>query len=142
MPLTISQAAERSGCSPPTIRYYESIGLVRTADRTASGRRTFGHPDVARLTFIRRSRDFGLSIEQVRELLTASTLPTDACAPARSIVAAHLKSIRTRRQELRELEVSLQSILARCQSNCTPTGSGGCTIFEDMTGSGSGGSHA
>ena len=67
--LRIGELARRAGTSVPTIRYYEAIGLLRLADREASGQRIYGGDDVRRLSFIRRCRDFGFSIDVVRSLV-------------------------------------------------------------------------
>lgn len=139
MAMTISEAGKRSGCSPPTIRYYESIGLLTPAERTPKGRRTYGWPDVSRLTFIRRARDFGLSINQVRELLVASGGPGGGCAPAAEIVESHLRAMRARRTELRLLESSLQAMLNRCNATCAPSGADSCSIFDDIAAHGNDG---
>ncbi len=64
--LKIGDLAARTGTTAPTIRYYEEIGLLPRADRQDSGQRRYGHEDIKRLTLIRRCRDFGLPIEQVR----------------------------------------------------------------------------
>lgn len=132
MPMSIAQASERSGCSAPTIRYYESIGLIAPADRGRNGRRSFGNEDVHRLTFIRRCRDFGLSIEQTRGLLAASTQGLEACVPARDIIDEQLKAIRARRIELRLLEANLQQIFNRCCDVCAKGEAVACSIFEDI----------
>lgn len=67
-PLTIGALAARTSCSVPTIRYYEAIGLLPGAERAANGHRTYSHRDLTRLGFIKRCRDFGFPIEQVRVL--------------------------------------------------------------------------
>jgi MerR family transcriptional regulator, copper efflux regulator len=138
MAMTISEAGKRAGCSPPTIRYYESIGLLAAAHRTPKGRRTYGWPDVSRLTLIRRARDFGLSIDQVRQLLGAADGPGDGCTPAAGIIEEQLRAIRTRRGELRLLETTLQAMLNRCTSTCAPGGAASCSIFEDIAATGHG----
>lgn len=132
MGLAIGEVARRTGCSVPTIRYYEQVGLISCVSRTENGRRVYGWPDVSRLTFIRRARDFGMPIEQVRELLAASDLPTNACAPAKSIVAERLAEVREKRAELAKLETSLQAMFARCVSECDEQ-TACCTIFEDIS---------
>lgn len=132
MSMTISEAGKRSGCSPPTIRYYESIGLLPPAERTPKGRRSYGWPDISRLTLIRRARDFGLSIDQVRQLLAAADGPGDGCAPAAGIIEEQLCAIRARGTELRLLETTLQAMLNRCNASCAPGGAASCSIFEDI----------
>ncbi len=70
LPRSIGVIARQTGCTVPTIRYYEEIGLLPPGPRTEAGRRVYGDEAVRRLTFIRRCRDFGFSIEQVRELVS------------------------------------------------------------------------
>jgi DNA-binding transcriptional MerR regulator len=74
--LTIGKLAKAAGVSTPTIRYYEEIGLLPPADRSESGQRVYGAEDLERLTFIRRCRDFGFGIEQVR-LLAGLSISAD-----------------------------------------------------------------
>lgn len=131
MGFAIGDVARRSGCSVPTIRYYEEIGLLAPVHRAANGRRSYGHPDVSRLRFIRRARDFGMSIKQVRELLDAEGSLGEACAPAKAIVSERLIDVIRKREELESLRAALEMMLARCDSECTPA-SDCCTIFEDM----------
>ncbi len=131
MGMAIRQASRRSGCTPPTIRYYERIGLLAPADRTASGRRTYGGLDVTRLSFIRRCRDFGLSIAQVRTLLSASEAAGPGCATAKDVVIGHLLAMRARHAELQALEEALRAIKARCETGCSDTMTR-CSIFADI----------
>lgn len=131
MGLAIGDVARRSGCSVSTIRYYEEVGLLEPARRTANGRRSYGHPDVSRLRFIRRARDFGMSIRLVRELLDAEASLGGACEPAKAIVAARLAEVAQKREELEKLHAALARMLARCERECAPKADC-CTIFEDM----------
>ena len=114
MSLSIGQAAERSGCTPPTLRYYERIGLLPPTPRSDAGRRAYGAQEVARLVFIRRARDFGLGIPQVRVLLGATEAPATACVTARPVVEEHIRALRAKRAELKALEAALAAILVRC----------------------------
>ena len=81
--LKIGALAERTSTNAPTIRYYEEIGLLRPADRQAGGQRVYGDDDVKRLTFIRRCREFGFSINQVRVLVGLVRNPLSSCMHAR-----------------------------------------------------------
>ncbi|MBO0865344.1 MAG: MerR family transcriptional regulator, partial [Mycobacterium sp.] len=67
MGIKIGELARATGTTAPTIRYYEEIGLLPPAPRSG-GQRQYGDADVRRLTFIRRCRESGFPVEQVRVL--------------------------------------------------------------------------
>jgi DNA-binding transcriptional MerR regulator len=75
--LKIGALARQTGTNAPTIRYYEEIGLLPSAGRQAGNQRVYGEADVKSLTFIRRCRQFGFSIDQVRSLV--ALVPAPAC---------------------------------------------------------------
>ncbi len=125
----IGEAARQSGCAVSAIRYYEQIGLMGPAPRSTGGRRHYAPEDISRLVFIRRARDFGLSLDQVRALLTSAEAPPEACTPARAIVAARLEEVRAKRAELLALETQLGAMIARCDALCA---GGGCSILTDV----------
>ena len=77
--LRIGALAERTGTNAPTIRYYEEIGLLRPPDRQRGGQRVYGEQDLKRLTFIRRCRQFGFPIEQVRSTPAAARVARLRC---------------------------------------------------------------
>ncbi|MGO6738086.1 helix-turn-helix domain-containing protein [Rhizobium ruizarguesonis] len=129
---TIGALAKATGTSTPTIRYYEEIGLLPPANRTASGQRNYDESDVGRLTFIKQSRDFGFSIEQVRVLLDLSVSSERDCAETRDIAQAHLDEVRTKMVELRALEKRLQGFVMRCNDACAGGPGSDCVIFKDM----------
>jgi DNA-binding transcriptional MerR regulator len=133
MPMTIKQAAERSGCTAPTIRYYESIGLLSPVRRTAAGRRVYGWPEVSRLLFIRRARDCGMGIPQVRKLLAATLRPAQSCAPSAALIEDHLRVLRERRAQLLQLEELLRGMLDRCRSGCGISGEDPCSILDELS---------
>ena len=104
--VAIGALAQQTGCTVPTIRYYEEIGLLPAVPRTEAGRRLYGAPTVKRLTFIRRCRDFGFSIDQVRELMGLVDEPDRPCVEVRDIASGHLKEVRKKLEELKALESS------------------------------------
>ena len=92
-PVRIGALAEQTGCSVPTIRYYEEIGLIPRAKRRSSGHRVYD-PSAGQLVgFIRRCRDFGFTIEQVRSLTSLSRNKLRDCAEARDIAQEHLGAV-------------------------------------------------
>lgn len=130
--ISIGVLAQQTGCTVPTIRYYEEIGLLPTGPRTETGRRLYGAPAVKRLTFIRRCRDFGFSIEQVRELVSLVDEPERPCVEVRDIASGHLAEVRKRLAELQALEASLAAYVVSCNSACAGGSSIDCTILEDL----------
>jgi DNA-binding transcriptional MerR regulator len=124
--------AERAGTNAPTIRYYEEIGLLRPADRHAGGQRAYGEEDVKRLTFIRRCRDFGFSIEQVRSLVALVEDRERSCMEARDLAQEHLTAVRTKLNELKGLERSIADFVATCDASCAGGPGPDCAILEDL----------
>jgi DNA-binding transcriptional MerR regulator len=92
--LAIGDLARQTGTKVNTIRFYEEIGLLPRAMRTASGRRTYCAADVRRLAFIRHGRGLGFSVEEVRSLLALADEPERDCAEAAAI-ARRLSVVRT-----------------------------------------------
>jgi len=130
--LSIGLVAAQAGCTVPTIRYYEEIGLLPLAPRTEGGRRHYGDEAVRRLTFIRRCRDFGFSIEHVRELVDLVDHPQRPCLDVRDIAAARLSEVRDKLAELLALESSLSRFVDSCESACAGGAVVDCTVLDDL----------
>lgn len=130
--LTIGDLAKAAGVSTPTIRYYEEIGLLPQADRSTSGQRTYDRGDVARITFIKRCRDFGFSIDQVRVLAGLSISRDKDCTEVRDIALLHLDEVQSRLTALKELERSLSRFVAACNTACAGGAGVDCVIFKDL----------
>lgn len=130
--LSIGVLAQQTGCTVPTIRYYEEIGLLPTGPRTEGGRRVYGQAAVRRLTFIRRSRDFGFTIEQVRELVGLVDEPDRPCIEVREVAARHLAQLRQKLAELQALESSVAAFVCSCDTACAGGAVLDCTILEDL----------
>src|SRR5215467_8180377 len=131
-PVSIGVIARQAGCTVPTIRYYEEIGLLPAAPRSGGGQRYYGTSTLRRLTFIRRCRDFGFSIEQVRELVGLVDEPNRPCAEARAIAAVHLDEVRKKLAELQALQDNLARFVASCDTACAGAAIVDCTILEDL----------
>jgi DNA-binding transcriptional MerR regulator len=130
--LSIGIVARRAGATVPTIRYYEEIGLLPPAARTAAGQRSYGEAAVRRLVFIRRCRDFGFSLEHVRELVGLIDHPERPCTQARDVAAGHLAALRVKLAELRSLEASLAAFVCSCETECAGGPAADCAILEDL----------
>ena len=130
---SIGTLARQAGCTVPTIRYYEEIGLLPPAPRSEAGQRLYGDPALRRLGFIRRVRGFNFSIEQVRELVSLVDEPDRPCIEVRDIAAVHLREVQQKLTELQELEAKLATLVTGCNTACAGGAAVDCTILEDLT---------
>lgn len=113
---TIGQMSQASGVNLETIRYYERTGLLPEPPRSASGYRRYSEDDVRRLRFVRRGRELGFSIAEVKELLRLADHPDSPCQEADQLVREHLVSVEARIRDLLALRDEL-SRLAGCHSD-------------------------
>jgi DNA-binding transcriptional MerR regulator len=131
--LPIGTLSSQAGCSIPTIRYYEKIGLLPSPDRASNGHRYYREGDLKRLTFIRRCRDFGFPIEEVRELVDLFEDGDRACLEVRDLAQARLADVRTKLEEMRQLETSLAAFVGTCSAACGGGLTRNCVIIDDLS---------
>ena len=110
----IGTLAKQSGANIETIRYYERIGLLTRPLRSSNGRRIYGHSDLRTLIFIRRARELGFPLEDIRSLLTLGGPASATCGEVREIAARHLADIRSKLHDLGNLENLLASTVSQC----------------------------
>ena len=124
--LPIGEISRLSGVNIETIRYYERIKMLPVPPRTASGRRIYGETDLRILAFIRRARELGFSLEEVRALLRLGAPKTATCAEVKEIATHHLQNIRAKMTDLAKLDRLLAKTIARCSGNRVPE----CPVLE------------
>ena len=112
--MMIGDLAKRTGTKVNTIRFYEGIGLMPPAARTGGGRRTYGEPDLQRLSFIRHGRELGFSVDEIRSLMSLSADPDRSCAEVGAIAQRHLISVEERIARLEQLRVELNQATKAC----------------------------
>jgi len=132
MAFKIGTLARRTGTTVPTIRYYEEIGLLPRADRRVGGQRTYGDDATERLIFIRRCRDFGFSIPQVRTLLALMQDATRSCDEARDLAAGHLAAVRAKLEDLKRLEKEIAGLVGSCETLCCGGPAPDCVVLDDL----------
>ena len=115
----IGAAARMSGVNIETIRYYEREGIVPRATRTPSGRRLYAGEDISRLRFVKRCRDLGFSIPDIRTLLDLSAGSDAPCADVKALGERHLRGVRWKLDELGKLERALAELVNRCNAGRT-----------------------
>ena len=119
-PLSIGELSRLTGVHIETIRYYERVKMLPAPPRTTGGRRTYGANHRRTLGFIRRARDLGFSLDEVRALLDLDGSGRASCAEVREIASHHLAGIRAKLADLARLEAVLSKTVAQCVSNVTP----------------------
>ena len=127
--MNIGEAAARSGVTAKMIRYYESIGLIGTATRTASGYRTYGETDVHRLRFIRRARDLGFSMEKIETLLGLWGKKDRSSANVKTLAQAHIEELKERIGEMQAVLSTLEHLVDHCHGDDRPD----CPILDDLS---------
>ncbi|GMB79920.1 Cu(I)-responsive transcriptional regulator [Shinella zoogloeoides] len=126
--MNIGEAAEATGVTAKMIRHYEQIGLIRAAGRTGSGYRVYGPKDLSTLSFIRRARDLGFSIAQIRDLLTLWQDRARASSDVKRIASEHIDEMRAKMQLLQEMVHTLEHLSAHCHGDDRPD----CPILEQL----------
>jgi Cu(I)-responsive transcriptional regulator len=128
MPLKIGELAKATTTKVETVRYYEKIGLLSPPARTSANYRAYGSEHLARLSFIRRARDLGFTLEAVRELLTLSDDKAQSCEAIDVIAQSHLTEVDRKISDLRALREGLDRVLGSCRHGTV----GDCKIIETL----------
>src|SRR5215472_13612480 len=118
--LTRGALAARTGCNIETIRYYEQVGLLPPPPRSAGGHRLYGPDLVKRLNFVRRSRDLGFSLKEIRELLRLVDGGTYSCREVERLARDHVREIRRKIADLRRMQRVLEMMAAKCTGGAVP----------------------
>lgn len=129
--LNIGSVAEAAGLPAKTIRYYESIGLIRPPGRRANGYRRYSETDMRTLAFIKRARGLGFSVEEVRALIDLWRDRTRRSATVKSLAAKHIEALDRKIAELQSMREALAHLVKRCHGDGRPE----CPILGDLDGS-------
>ena len=127
--MNIRQAAEASGLTVKTVRYYDDIGMVRAARRD-NGYRDYGDDDVHKLSFLQRARGLGFSIEDCRQLLSLYEDEHRVSADVKALTLAHIEQIDRKLAELQSLRQTLSRLAEACKGDNRPD----CPILADLAG--------
>jgi MerR family mercuric resistance operon transcriptional regulator len=128
--LTIGKVAQQTQCNIETIRYYERESLLPAPQRTPGGHRLYNESMIKRLVFIRRSRELGFSMAEVRQLLSVVDGDVVSCEKVKGIAENHLHDIKTRIADLRKMQRILGELSQQCSGENVPE----CPIIEVLQG--------
>lgn len=133
--LGIGDLAKDSGVKVVTIRYYENIGLMPPPARSTGNYRRYSIAARQRLAFIRRCRDLGFTLNQVRELLALASEKSMPCAKVKRIATEHRAAVAEKLAALKQLDRELERLSTSCRGKCVI---GDCQIIEALSTSGHG----
>ncbi|WP_019939563.1 Cu(I)-responsive transcriptional regulator [Bordetella sp. FB-8] len=128
--MNIGQAAQATGISAKMIRYYESIGLIVPAGRTASGYRIYTEQDLHTLRFVRRARGLGFSVEQMHELLALWHDRKRASSDVKRVALQHVQELERKVAELQQMADTLKHLAQNCHGDSRPQ----CPIIDELEG--------
>ncbi|MDB5398655.1 MAG: hypothetical protein QOD93_3264 [Acetobacteraceae bacterium] len=126
--MNVGELARTVDTKAETIRYYERIGLLPEPPRTSGNYRDYSARHVSRLSFIRRARDLGFSIEQIRVLLDLADQKEQSCAAVDAIARAHLADVKRKLADLTALRRELDSLIGQCRHGTVAE----CRILEAL----------
>ena len=114
---SIGELSKRANVKVPTIRYYETMGLLEAPERTEGNQRRYSKAGLERLSFIKHARDLGFSVEAISELIELQEGPENSCQPANEIAHKQLSEVRAKIKKLRALEKELVRMSAGCDGS-------------------------
>ena len=126
--MNIGELARAADTKAETIRYYERIKLLPVPPRTAGNYRDYSAAHIRRLTFVRRARDLGFSIEQIRALLDLADRKSRSCEAVDAIAREHLEDVKRKRADLAALRRELESLIGQCRHGTVAE----CRILEAL----------
>ena len=126
--LAIGTLARLTGCKVETIRYYERIGILPEPPRNSGGQRRYRAWHLKRLNFVRRARDLGFTLADVRGLLRLVDEQDHSCEEVRTMALGHLEAVRARLADLEAMDAVLGEMVARCEGGKVPD----CPIIDAL----------
>ncbi|MCO5082727.1 MAG: helix-turn-helix domain-containing protein [Rhizobiaceae bacterium] len=127
--LTIGHLARETGTKVETIRFYEKSGLLPAPSRTDGNYRSYDEAHLNRLSFIRRARELGFSLDQVRALLTLSDDRGQPCAAVDTIATEHRAEVERKIADLQSLKAELDRMIDQCGCGVVAD----CRIIESLS---------
>jgi MerR family mercuric resistance operon transcriptional regulator len=128
--LPIGELSRRTRCNIETIRFYEKIAVLPRPARTEGGHRIYGAFHQRRLTFIRRARELGFTLDEVRALLRLAAARDVPCTEVKDLAATHLAEVKTKIADLRAMQKALTTLIAQCNAGDQPN----CPLIETLLG--------
>ncbi|MCF6319046.1 MAG: helix-turn-helix domain-containing protein [Proteobacteria bacterium] len=114
---SIGEVSKQTGCKIETIHYYEKINIMHEPPRTDGGHRIYSLTDIKRLNFIRKCRNLGFSLDQVRELLRFIDEPDHYCGEVKAMAMVQYRAVQEKIDELKNLQEALNTMIVQCKGD-------------------------
>jgi MerR family mercuric resistance operon transcriptional regulator len=125
----IGELSRLTGVNIETIRYYERVGVMPKPSRSDGGHRFYDNEHMKRLAFVKRSRELGFGLDDIRELLGLVDGGSFTCAEVHTITTSHLDDVKRKIADLRRMERVLKSMAAECSQGDLPD----CPIIDTLS---------
>ena len=127
-PFTIGLLSKQTGCNIETIRYYERVGVLPKPPRSSGGHRLYEKIHAKRLKFVRRARELGFSLNEIKDLLHLVDTDEVSCEEVKKITLQHVNEVRSKISDLKRIENVLVDMAAHCDNGEVPE----CPIIETL----------
>jgi len=127
--MNIGEAAKASGVSPKMLRHYESIGLIKSSQRTLAGYRTYTENDIHTLRFVKQARVLGFSLDQIGKLLSLWQDRGRASADVKALAQVHIDELSEKIDELSAMRQTLRNLVQACHGDKRPE----CPILSGLS---------
>jgi len=124
----IGEMSRQTGVHIETIRYYERIEIIPKPDRTEGGNRQYNHEQLKRLSFVKKSRDLGFTLDEIRALLLMVDRQDFTCNQVHTMTIEHLENVKKKLSDLKRMEKTLKSMASQCSKGDVPE----CPIIETL----------
>lgn len=118
--MNIGEAAKISGVNAKLIRHYEDIGLIPKASRNDSGYRTYAQTDVHVLAFVKRARDLGFPMKEIKKLLSLWKNKSRVSSEVKSLSSKHINKMENKINELQDMVTTLKHLAKNCHGDSRP----------------------
>lgn len=128
--MNIGEAAKISGVNAELIRHYESIGIIPKASRSSAGYRTYSENEVHILSFVKRSRNLGFSMKEIKKLVSLWRNKSRASVEVKNLATKHVEEMEKKILELQSMVKTLKHLATNCHGDDRPD----CPILNDLAG--------
>jgi Cd(II)/Pb(II)-responsive transcriptional regulator len=128
--IKIGELSKRTGCSIQTIRYYEKELLLTATGRSEGNYRLYDDNSISQLLFVKQCRSLGISLKEIKRLISLKNSPDSACEDVSEIVDEHIKQVEIKMKELKSLHANLKSLRTQCLNPHTVQK---CGILKQLT---------